>query len=104
MKWVSNNINSKNLWYRYVFARDIENFDKDFLVGLGCIKKFHLEQNDILEGKKIIFLIIKKLGLPQTMVKLKKLMNINLNEHLEVQNFNVTINYLDTQQQYEINR
>lgn len=115
-----------------VFVVDQENFDYDFLVGLDCIENFHLRQNEKLKitqrvdshknvnngketNKKIIpssagSKIEEKRNVPnenlhtpeendtETDIEYK----INFNEHVNVANFNILVNHLDTQQQSRI--
>lgn len=68
--------------YINVFIMDSENFKYDFLIGLDCIKKFRLIQNEKLE-------IEQKISKSN-----KEEYQINFNEHVEENTFNVITNHL----------
>lgn len=98
-----------------VFVIDEQNFDYDFLIGLDCIKSFQLIQNQNLEITQNLNKKIKQSnenipGFTGEKIENKKYFidknndkyMVNYNEHIEVTNFNISINHLDTQQQSKI--
>lgn len=103
-----------------IFVIDEHNFDYNFLIGLDCIKSFQLIQNENLEitqknenipgftGDKIINKsgFIDENNVKEETIKDNFYMNdrfkVNFNEHIEVTNFNITVNHLDSQQQQKI--
>lgn len=98
-----------------VFVIDEENFDYDFLIGLDCIKNFNLMQNDLLEitqnvntqqmenGEEIHKIQKQKINILEEVKKEKiKEYKINFNEHLEVTNFDISVNHLDLREQAKI--
>lgn len=103
-----------------IFVIDEHNFDYNFLIGLDCIKSFQLIQNENLEitqknenipgftGDKIINkgCFINENNVKEETVKDNFYVNdrfkVNFNEHIEVTNFNITVNHLDSQQQQKI--
>lgn len=68
-----------------VFIVNNENFKYDFLIGLDCIKKFKLIQNENLE-------IEQK---NSDSMKIKENYEINFNEHVDVDTFDVLTNHLN---------
>lgn len=68
-----------------VFIINNENFKHDFLVGLDCIKKFNLIQNEKLEVEQ------KNSDSMKVIEKYK----INFNEHVEENTFKVLTNHLN---------
>lgn len=101
-----------------VFVIDEESFEHDFLIGLDCIKKFNLIQNEKLEitqnlnseikqiNEKIPGFTGNKIQDRQYYTDENKLINnkseINFNEHVEIEKFNISVNHLDIQQQSKI--
>lgn len=69
--------------YIDVFMINNENFEYDFLLGLDCIKKFKLTQNEKLEIEQ------KNSDLTET-----QRYRINFNEHVDLDNFEVLTNHL----------
>lgn len=115
-----------------VFVIDGDNFDYDFLIGLDCIQQFNLVQNEKLEITQKLDLKKnnqklkteevnsdptnraeeaqnlcnknKKLGFcDNTKTERKNEYKINFNENIAVENFHISINHLNLQQQSEIN-
>lgn len=111
-----------------IFVIDEQNFDYNFLIGLDCIKSFQLIQNENLEItqkqqkelKKNVNIpdftgditdnkhyLIDENNVKEVTVKdgfyMSGKCKVNFNEHIEVTNFNITVNHLDGQQQQEIN-
>lgn len=89
-----------------VFVIDQENFDYDFLIGLDCIKEFFLIQDENLQiNQKVptpnIELFSKETN--KSVSDISKEMSsdnlINFNEDFNEDNFYITINHLDYQQQ-----
>lgn len=78
--------------YIHVFIINNENFKYDFLMGLDCIKKFKLKQNENLE--------IEQDNSESTEIKNKY--QINFNEHFEVNTFNVLTNHLNNNEEKQI--
>lgn len=89
---------------------DNVNFNYDFLIGLDCIQKFKLIQNDKLEIEQNYLnsdYKKEKSIIPNTMGKTEKIcssqvnenqkfdLKINFNEDIEINNFEATINDLD---------
>lgn len=66
-----------------VFIIDSKNFDHDFLMGLDCIKKFRLTQNEKLEIEQ------------KDSESNEEKCQINFNEHVETNAFNVLTNNLN---------
>lgn len=114
-----------------VFVIDKENFDYDFLIGLDCITKFGLAQNEKLkitqkvpeteedneEENKIK--ISKEIKIDSKNEKkspncsdniikrdnkFEKKYLINFNEHVEEKNFDLRINHLDYEQKSKIDK
>lgn len=88
-----------------VFVIDKQNFDYDFLIGLDCIKSFQLIQNeDLTITQKFNEKIKQNENIPGfTGNKIQnKQSEVNFNEHIEVANFNISVNHLDTQKRSEI--
>lgn len=96
-----------------VFVIDEENFDYDFLIGLDCIKSFQLIQDTNLDIAQIINKEIKQNnenipGFTGDTTQNKQYFSnkykckVNFNEHIEVTNFNISVNHLDFQQRSEI--
>lgn len=117
-----------------IFIVDNENFKYDFLIGLDCIKKFKLIQNEDLKITQIYNpKEIKNLPTSETLKKRKdvkipnlignrqiekkpsysevvkdggiKQMNkyeVNFNEHINANEFKISINHLDLDKQSEI--
>lgn len=104
-----------------VFVIDNENFDYDFLIGLDCIEKFHLTQNDKLEISQSTYDLKKENMKDSINPKVAKIIpdytgsevqgnnnktneeyKINFNEHLKIENFNVSVNHLNIKEQSEI--
>lgn len=80
-----------------VFVVDNKDFNHDFLVGLDCIKKFKLRQNEKLEITQKI--IPENTGETLNNIKYKsekKENEINFNEHVNVDNFEISVNHLDS--------
>lgn len=78
--------------YINVFIIDNENFKYNFLIGLDCIKKFKLIQNENLE-------------IEQKDSESKEIMNkyqINFNEHVKESTFNVLTNHLKHDEEEKI--
>lgn len=69
--------------YIDVFIINNENFNYDFLIGLDCIKKFKLIQNEKLEIEQ------KKSDFTD-----KQIFQINFNEHVDLENFKILTNHL----------
>lgn len=90
-----------------VFVIDEENFDHDFLIGLDCIKKFQLIQDEKLEITQTIRNLKNKnkdvTVLEKTKVEANDHCKLNFNEHIKVANFNISVNHLGLQEQSEIN-
>lgn len=87
-----------------VFVIDKENFDYDFLVGLDCIKEFHLVQNENLEINQKIPIQRSKLVSKETKKEIasKEIKSdnlVNYNEDFREENFKIRINHLDYQKQ-----
>lgn len=89
-----------------VFVIDEENFDHDFLIGLDCIKEFYLIQDENLEINQKIPIqereiisneeIESNIDIP----KEQKFDNlVNFNENIIEENFKISINHLNYQQQ-----
>jgi len=70
--------------YIDVFIIDNENFKYDFLIGLDCIKKFKLTQNEKLEIEQ------EKSHLME-----KQEYRINFNEHADLDSFKILTNHLN---------
>lgn len=80
-----------------VFVVDNKDINYDFLVGLDCIKKFKLRQNEKLEITQKI--IPENTGETLNNIKYeseKKENKINFNEHVNVDNFEISVNHLDS--------
>lgn len=101
-----------------VFVVDNENFNYDFLIGLDCIKNFKLLQNENLEiiqskdqneneitsNRENINVNIPGLsGDMKKKINTQK-RNINFNEHINANEFEVLINHLDSYKQSEIDK
>lgn len=112
-----------------VFVIEGENFDHEFLIGLDCVKKFRLIQNEELEisqkmkpqndvaSKDEIKMPDCKGKMPQgnneienkKMEKIlrdhstNKKIEINFNEHIRPQDFNIMVTNLNLEQKTEIN-
>lgn len=97
-----------------VFVIENQNFDYDFLIGLDCIKSFQLIQNEDLtitqKQKKEIKQNNENIpGFTGEKIQTKKNINndnckVNFNEHIEVTNFNVSVDHLDTEQRSKIDK
>ncbi|KMQ86766.1 gag-pol fusion protein [Lasius niger] len=98
-----------------VFVVDKENFKYDFLIGLDCIKKFQLIQNEKLEITQKIQVIPEdkvenKMNLQNSKNNPKKgkeninEYKINYNEHIDTRKFQISINNLEMEQQAEIDK
>lgn len=107
-----------------IFVVDNEHFNYDFLVGLDCIKKFKLIQNEKLEiiqyenpkEKKIASVEIPDvlgdksedgfLLKPDVLeeVKYTTKCEINFNEHINTDEFELCVNHLNFYQQSEIDK
>lgn len=116
-----------------VFVVDSENFNYDFLIGLDCIKKFKLMQNEQLEiiqyknprGKNITLNeediknknYSKNNTSKPTNVKVPDVLGdkneaithmnkceINFNEHIPTHGFEMSVNHLELYQQSEIDK
>ena len=74
-----------------VFVIDDKNFDHDFLIGLDCIKKFFLIQNENLE-------IHQKVPI-QSDINIDISKEINFNENFNEEDFILDIHHLDYQKQ-----
>lgn len=107
-----------------VFVIDQKNFDYDFLIGLDCIEKFGLIQNEKLEITQNSLSIINQNNILREKLKTTQIIpcslgknveeknidknnnddkyKINFNEHLESVDFKFFINHLDLQKQSEI--
>lgn len=102
-----------------VFIVDNENFNYDFLIGLDCIKNFKLTQDEdlrIVQGKNKKInkdasekqdIEKKKVEIPDVLGKEpeNKPVNkheVNFNEHINPEEFEISINHLSSQQQLEI--
>lgn len=87
-----------------VFVIDKENFQYDFLIGLDMIKEFRLTQDENLEiRQKEDRNIIEKDRDTKGQYTIDKY-SINFNEHVNVSNFEISINHLDYQRKTEIDR
>lgn len=113
-----------------IFVINEENFEHDFLIGLDCVKKFKLRQNEKLEisqkqeeSNKDNFQ--NEVEIPDctgnilqnhnkfgnynkvnTILRehnISKKIQINFNEQIEPNNFNIVVNNLDIKQKNEIN-
>lgn len=89
-----------------VFVIDKENFDYDFLIGLDCIKKFYLTQNENLEINQKVptqrsEIVSKETNKSDVDIskEIKSHNLINFNEHFSEGNFKILINHLDFQKQ-----
>ena len=108
-----------------VFVIDQENFDYDFLIGLDCIKKFYLNQNENLEISQKVPLqenqiknsetnnISKEIKSKNSEIKSKTITKeiesedcqngksniINFNENISKDDFNIWIHHLDYDEQ-----
>lgn len=69
--------------YIDVFIINNKNFNYDFLIGLDCIKKFRLVQNEKLEIEQ------RNSDLTE-----KQKYRINFNEHVDLDNFKILTNHL----------
>lgn len=94
-----------------VFVIEEENFSYDFLIGLDCIKTFHLAQNDNLEitqrcdnWNRKVDIILPELSSKVDNAEKDNPCKVNFNEHVEEACFEITVNHLDFQQQSEIDR
>lgn len=107
-----------------VFIVDSENFNYDFLVGLDCIKKFRLTQNENMEitqgvnkeetTKTKMAKIPDVLGdkqekkdvecseIPENNILHKY--QVNFNEHIKTENFKISTNKLDKEQKLKIDK
>jgi len=77
-----------------VFIIDKKNFKHDFLIGLDCIKKFKLIQNEKLE-------IEQKTDDPK---EKQERYQINFNEHVNQDSFEILTNHLNHQKKNNNNR
>lgn len=107
-----------------VFIVDSENFNYDFLVGLDCIKRFRLTQNENLE---ITQGVNKEETTKTKMVKIPDVLGdkqekkdvecseipennilhkyqVNFNEHIKTENFKISTNKLDKEQKLKIDK
>lgn len=88
-----------------VFVIDNENFNYDFLIGLDCIKKFYLIQNENLKINQKVptrsEIVSKETDKSDFDIskEIKSDNFINFNEGLNEENFEYCINHLDYQQQ-----
>lgn len=113
-----------------VFVVDNENFNYDFLIGLDCIKTFKLIQNEelkimqyIKQKEKIVLnekeakyrcceqnvLDIQNEKVEKSFIinkEIKRLSTgeINFNEHIKLEEFQISINHLNLHQQTEIDK
>lgn len=113
-----------------IFVVDNENFNYDFLIGLDCIKNFKLVQNEELKIIQYYNPKEKKVTLNEEDIKNKNLTNveipdvlgdkneevlkeetkhvnkceINFNEHIHSDRFEMLVNHLDLCQQSEIDK
>lgn len=102
-----------------VFVIDEENFDYNFLVGLDCIQKFKLTQNENLEimqnthSKEKQPIITKQipgssgsdigLNKNEEQVILHKY-EVNFNENIKVDDFDISVNHLDHKKKSDIDQ
>lgn len=77
-----------------VFIINNENFKHDFLIGLDCIKKFKLIQNEKLEIEQ------KTDNLTENQERYE----INFNEHIDQGNFEILTNYLSSHEEKKIEK
>ncbi|KAK9886172.1 hypothetical protein WA026_015683 [Henosepilachna vigintioctopunctata] len=71
--------------YVNVFIVNNENFKYDFLIGLDCIQKFKLIQNEKLEIEQKV----------SESIELMNEYQVNFNEHVDENNFNISTNHLN---------
>lgn len=94
-----------------VFIIDEKNFEDDFLIGLDCISKFQLIQDENLQitqrspdisGDKKRNYKKREFKIPDLSGK-EKNFKINFNEHIDENNFKSSVDHLSDKQKSEIN-
>lgn len=80
-----------------VFVVDGDNIQYDFLIGLDMIKEFKLIQDENLNIRQ------KENDITEKKDTLNKY-SINFNEHIDESDFNISVNHLNYQKQFEIDR
>ena len=86
-----------------VLVLENENYEHNFLIGLDCIKKFKLRQDEDLKITQKIKKIPGYAGNQNKKTK-EKVFEINFNEHIKLEDFQVKINHLDSSKRYKINK
>lgn len=86
-----------------VFVVDNKDFNHDFLVGLDCIKKFRLRQNEKLEITQKIIPENPGENVKNIISESKKKeYKINFNEHVNMDHFEIKVSHLETAEKAEI--
>lgn len=91
-----------------IFVINSKYFNYDFLIGLDCIQKFKLCQNEKLEIKQKIDQNLTREHSKQDRryeIKTEEKNNtINFNEHLDEENFKIIVNHLEYEEKNEIEK
>lgn len=92
-----------------VFVVDNENFHYDFLIGLDCIKQFKLMQNEEIEIQQCHNAEEEKSLNGDKRKKYVSSNNfntceVNFNEHINLDEFEISKNHLDNEQRMEIDK
>lgn len=91
-----------------IFVINSKYFNYDFLIGLDCIQKFKLRQNEKLEIKQKIDQNLTGEHSKQDRryeIKTEEKNNtINFNEHLDEENFKIIVNHLEYEEKNEIEK